>query len=178
MSGAPHCKLHNFLLGINLTIGSAALNVDTSLPPPPPFTSVQPSSSRQLTPVRPTHSQASSSQTVVRSPVISRSQSTLDEPPIAIIYQHVRNLRSIIRSITKPPSVAAEDDDDSVPDLGPATNKYLRAHGYTVGSISQVEHAISIYDTSEAQFINYLNSRGMPWKEAEYVWGLLQMDRS
>src|ERR1700722_330603 len=143
----------------------AQLMVHTRSPSPPP--SERPSS-RQVTQT------GFSSFPVVPppSPTISRSQSTSSTPSTEPVYQHVRSLKGIIRTITKPPNVAT-DDDQSIPDLGLATNSYLSAHGYNVGAIYQIEHAFNIHQTSQG-FINYLHSRGMPWKEAEYVWGLLQ----
>jgi hypothetical protein len=131
------------------------------LPPHSPTSSRQSTSSRRATP--PPQPPA----------VISRSQSA-QASGVVPVYQHMRNLGGIIRTIERPPNIPANND-PSIPTLGPAIDDYLDAHGYNVGSISRIEHAISIYTTPE-EFINYLNSWGMAWTEAQYVWKLVQMD--
>jgi hypothetical protein len=146
-------------------------------PPPLPLPRTPTSSRRQATSTHEIGSshQSASSQIVPQSPtIISRTQSASSGAPIVLVYQHIRKLNGIIRSIDRQPDIPA-DDDGSIPKLGPATDSYLNTHGYTVGAISRIEHAFETYKSSQA-FINYLHSRGMPWREAEYVWDLLQRD--
>jgi len=76
----------------------------------------------------------------------------------------------------KPPSVA-EDEDESHLVLGALMDIYLQSHGYTIIAIHEIEHANNFCKTSHS-FINYLNSCRMPWREAEFVWVLLQGDDS
>jgi hypothetical protein len=159
-------KLMNILAALIIT-----------MPPPLPRT---PTSSRR--PATPTHDigsshQTASSQIVPQSPsTISRTLSASVGAPVVPVYQHVRNLNGIIRSIDRHLDIPA-DDDGSIPKLGPTTDSYLSTHGYTVGAISCIEHAVETHKSSQA-FINYLHSRGMPWREAEYVWDLLQGDKA
>lgn len=142
---------------------------------PPPRTPT--SSQRQAVSTRSRESshQAGSSQIVPQSPsIISRTQSTSAGITPVLVYQHIRSLNGIIRSIERQPDIPT-DDDETIPKFGPATDSYLTTHGYSVGAISRIEHAVETYKTSQA-FINYLHSRGMPWREAEYLWGLLERD--
>jgi hypothetical protein len=72
------------------------------------------------------------------------------------------------------PAIQLEDD-GSVPSLGPSVDKYLAAHGYNLGAIHQIEHAMNSSHNA-LQFIGYLHPRGMPWTEAEYLWDLVRDD--
>jgi hypothetical protein len=190
----PRCKFPRLLCSFtNIELfffggGLAAPAFTTLLPPLPPSpptpvrtssrqaTPISRASSQQATPIRGTGSsrQNPSRHLTPQPSTVSRSQSGSEDPPTGPVYQHIRRLDGIIRTISRPPDFAT-DDDQSIPKLGPATDSYLSAHGYTIGAISQIEHAFDIHLTSQA-FINYLSSRGMPWREAEYVWGLLQKD--
>jgi hypothetical protein len=96
-------------------------------------------------------------------------------PPIRPIFQHIRALHGIMSSIETRPAIPVEDE--RIPSLGPAANEYLSAHGYNISSLHHIDHAHSTSRSLE-DFIGYLHPRGMPWREVNYLWGLIQRDEA
>ncbi|KAL6298829.1 hypothetical protein BKA93DRAFT_830393 [Sparassis latifolia] len=87
-------------------------------------------------------------------------------PPSVYIYQHVRNLAGIVKTLLGPCT-------DSTPalSLGHQADAYLQAHGYSNDANMTLCHAYSLSGTLE-EFIEKLAPKGMPIKEIKYLWCL------
>jgi hypothetical protein len=59
--------------------------------------------------------------------------------------------------------------------FGDAVRDYLLSHGYETSAILEIASA-SIASSTVVDFIGHLCPKGLPVKEAEYLWGLLSGD--
>lgn len=99
-----------------------------------------------------------------------RDDSPVDQP---WIFQHVRTLKGVVGSITDRTPL-----DTRFPFLfGDAVKEYLLAHGYEASAIKEIATASSTSSTV-VDFIGQLCPKGLPVKEAEYLWGLISSEVS
>jgi hypothetical protein len=74
--------------------------------------------------------------------------------------------------LTEPPAV---DDDTPLPFLGNLAKSYLQAHGYDTSSILHI--SCSYQQSSSADdFTDSLSRKGLPVKEAKFLWDIINME--
>jgi hypothetical protein len=84
------------------------------------------------------------------------------------IYQHVRNLKGVVRSMTDPTS-----QNSTIPTvIGNTLKDYLLSHGYEATAVMEIL-AASVASLTVIDFMGHLCPKGLPIKEAEYMWGLI-----
>jgi hypothetical protein len=101
----------------------------------------------------------------------NRDGSLVDQP---WIFQHVRTLKGVVGSITDRNPL-----DTKFPffSFGEAVKEYLLAHGYEASAVKEIATA-SLTSSTVVDFIGHLCPKGLPVKEAEYLWGLICSDVS
>ena len=89
------------------------------------------------------------------------------------VYQNIRNLQGVVRSTTDntPLNVTLP------PFLNDATKDYLVSHGYETSVIMEIMTA-SITSLGVVEFLGNLCPKGLPVKEAEYLWRLISSKES
>jgi hypothetical protein len=96
--------------------------------------------------------------------------------PACRIYQHIRNLAGITKTLTDAPAPTSPDDDEErPPSLGLIIDSYLTAHGYKTTSILYIAFAYKEMSSMEA-FADMLCGKGMARLEAEWIWQHIQMN--
>ena len=90
----------------------------------------------------------------------------------AIVFQHIHNLTGITATVTNPPTV---DDDTPLPFLRNLAKAYLQAHGYDTSSILHISYYYQQSSCAD-DFINGLSRKGLPVKEAKFLWNIINME--
>jgi hypothetical protein len=90
------------------------------------------------------------------------------------IYQHIRDLRGIVKTL-KEAEMYPICDIPPFDNLGPLADKYLISHGYDDGSLRHIDYAArhAKCDNNSHAFVDYLGYRGMPLLEAQFLWDLI-----
>jgi hypothetical protein len=141
-----------------LTIHSNPFAGNLRLPPPP-----SPLKSRHV-------GETAGSRLITSQSSVSSMVSPPSSHHVTLVFQHIRSLSGITSSLEIRPAIPLEDE--TIPALGPAANRYLSDHGYNISALHHIEHARSTSRNIQ-EFVGYLHPRGMPWREIEYLWHLI-----
>ncbi|KDQ50047.1 hypothetical protein JAAARDRAFT_51443 [Jaapia argillacea MUCL 33604] len=118
---------------------------------------------------------------VLRAPVampcdIATDFSTLsvsgqNEPSPLRVYQHIRELSGIKRSLTR---LCSSEEQAPKPSLGEWADKYLERHGYTLRATNTVAFEAQASGSRDS-FCSNLAKKGLPVCEADFLYDLIHM---
>jgi hypothetical protein len=94
------------------------------------------------------------------------------------IYQHIRNLRGVITTLTEADAMPSSSDVPPFDSLGCLADNYLNCHGFDDISLRHIHHAIKLAMRSQSvdAFTDYLCSREMALREAQFLYWLISFE--